>query len=143
MPPAGCRGDLLDRGALEALEHLDHERLFGAGARRRLHARLTGGCRLGLPRDTSGLRGLFALTLGRLAFLRRCGRAVSLGGGHWGIHRLASGLGRRCARAARRRALWRVVLGLDADGLEAGAGDPERRWEMSAGGPRLIRQRPW
>ena len=57
-----------------------------------------------------------------------------------GLDRLDSGLGRRRARVGRRRALWRVVLGLDADGLEAGAGDPQRRRVVAARGALVIDQ---
>jgi hypothetical protein len=35
-----------------------------------------------------------------------------------------------------------VVLGLDADGLEAGAGDAERRWVVAARGALVIDQAP-
>src|SRR5919106_872791 len=121
--PAGGRGDLLDRGALGALEHLDHARLLGAGAGRSRRGRRG----LGDPR----------VVLGRLALFRRLGRAGRTrceGGG------LDSGTGRRRARVARRRALWRVVLGLDADGLEAGAGDPERRRVVAARGALVVDQ---
>jgi hypothetical protein len=45
---AGGRGDLLDRGALGTLEHLDHPGLLGAGAGRGLRARL-GKLLLGQP----------------------------------------------------------------------------------------------
>jgi hypothetical protein len=64
------RGDLLDRGAFRALEQVDHERLLGAGAWGGLLRR----------RGLGGLRLALALALGRLAFLRRRGRAVGLGG---------------------------------------------------------------
>src|SRR5919106_6788546 len=55
--PAGGRGDLLDRGALGALEHLDHARLLGAGAGRGL------GRRLSVALATAGRRGV-GLALG-------------------------------------------------------------------------------
>ena len=94
-------------GALGALEHVDHQRLLGAGARR--------------PR-----RGALGPRVGRLA---------GLGLTH-GVRRL----GGRRARVGPGGGLWRVVLGLDADGLEAGAGDPEWRRVVAARGALVIDQ---
>jgi hypothetical protein len=79
MLPAGGLGDLLDRGALGTLEHLDHPGLLGAGARRGLGGRLTGG--LGLVGGWRGLGGLLAPASGRR------GGTVSLAGGRRGLSR--------------------------------------------------------
>src|ERR687891_2754648 len=80
--PAGGRGDLLDRGALGTLEHLDHLRLLGAGARGGLRARLT--ARLRLAGGASSRLGLLALAPGRPS-LRPLLRAVGLAGGRRGV----------------------------------------------------------
>src|SRR5688500_15728826 len=70
--PACSRGDLLDRRALGAPEHLDHAGLLGAGAVPGLGGRVTAGCGLGLL----GWPGR-PLAPGGLACPRR-GRAVGL-----------------------------------------------------------------
>src|SRR5919106_1743244 len=64
--PAGSRGDLLDRGALGALEHLDHLGLLGAGAGRGLRSRLIGRGRLALAGRRRGRGSLLALGPPRL-----------------------------------------------------------------------------
>jgi hypothetical protein len=117
--PAGGGGDLLDRGPLGAPEHLDHERLLGAGARDGLRRR----CSLGrLP---------LGLSLGR--------RGCTVGSGRRGraLDRLEPGLGRRRARVGLSRgSVAAGVLRLDADRLEAGGGDAERRRVVAARVPR-------
>src|ERR687898_1642190 len=113
--PAGGLSDLLDRGALGTLEHLDHLGLLGAGARRGLRARLT--ARLRLAGGPSGRPGLLAL--GRPA-LRALRRAVGLAGGRRGVGRTV-GLGRLGGRVSRRQGF--VVVRLDADRGHAFAGD--------------------
>jgi hypothetical protein len=123
MLPTRGLGDLLDGGALGALQQLDHQGLLGAGAGRGLVGR-RGLARLGRIRLTPGRRG----------------RAVGSGRRGRGIHRLDTGIGRRRARVGRGRALWRAVLGLDADGLEAGAGDAQRRRVVAARGAEVIDQ---
>jgi hypothetical protein len=110
MLPPRCLGDLLDGGALGALEHLDHLGLLGAGARRGLLGRCS-----------------FA-RLGRLRRRLTVGRhrgAVALGSRRRGDVR-GRGVGRRGARARCRQAgrvAGLVVLRLDADGRHAFAGD--------------------
>jgi hypothetical protein len=105
MLPAGGLRDLLDRGALGALEHLDHQPLLGAGAGRGL----------------LGRRSFARLAHLRLGFaLGRRGRTV--------------GSGRRRALVGRARARLRVVLGLDADGLKPGACDSDRWWVVASWG---------
>ena len=56
--------------------------------------------------------------------------------------RLGLGSGSAARALGRRRALWRVVLGLDADGLEAGASDAQRRRVIAARGALVLDQAP-
>jgi hypothetical protein len=72
--------------------------------------------------------------------LGRRGRSVGFGRRGGGFGSLDSGIGRPRARVARRRALWRAVLGFDADGLQAGAGDPQRRRVVAARGALAVDQ---
>ena len=81
-----------------------------------------------------------ALPLAALPFFAGVAAPSASVAGAGGVDRLDSGIGRRRARVGRRGALWRVVLGLDADGLEAGAGDPERRRVVAARGALVIDQ---
>jgi hypothetical protein len=90
---------------------------------------------------------VFVLPLGRLAFLRRRGRAVGSGRRVWRHNRL-DGIDRRRARVLRGGCLrlgrigWDVILALrlDADGFEAGAGDPERGRVVAPRGAPVLDQ---
>src|SRR5918996_2838218 len=117
--PAGGRGDLLERGALGTLEHLDHLRLLGAGPRRGLRGRLIGRGRLALTGRRRGRGSLLALALGRPR-LGSLLRAVGLAGGSRGVDRAVAPRRRR-ARVGGRRGV--LVLRLDADRGHALAGD--------------------
>jgi hypothetical protein len=57
------------------------------------------------------------------------------------VDRLDSGIGRHCARVGLRRGgVAAGVLRLDADGLEAGAGDAKRRRVVAARSALVIDQ---